>query len=386
MPWTIPLSDLDFGPEEQQAVHNVLASKWLSMGEVTETFERHFAAFLGVPYAVAVSSGTAALHLALAALDIGVGDEVIVPSLTFVASANAVLYMGATPVFVDITSSNDFSIAPQAIAQAITPAAKAVMVVHYGGYPADIGSAYHSHCWEKYCCGGRCWPTPPGAQLDGRSFGSFGEAGCFSFFANKNMTTGEGGMLITSRQDIYERVRRLRSHGMTTVTWDRHRGHASSYEVVDLGFNYRMSEINAALGLTQLRKLPANTQRRRALTEQYHRLLRGIPGVALPFQAHRGTSACHLLPVLLDSAEVRVRVMQHLASKGVQTSIHYPPTHQFSFYRMRQQTSPVSLPQTEAVGSRQMTLPLYADLTEEQVDYVCGCVAEALQNGQIGHR
>jgi len=378
MPWKIPLSDLDFGPEELQAVHDVLASKWLSMGQVTETFERQFAAFLGVPYAVAVSSGTAALHLALAALGIGVGDEVIVPSLTFVASANAVLYMGATPVFVDITSMHDFSIAPQAIAQALTPATKAVMVVHYGGYPANM-AAIASAIAGRDIAVVEDAAHAPGAQLDGRSLGSIGDAGCFSFFANKNMTTGEGGMLVTCRQDVYERVRRLRSHGMTTVTWDRHRGHASSYDVVALGFNYRTAEINAALGITQLRKLPANTQRRWRLTEQYYRRLRDIPGVAMPFQAHPGTSAYHLLPMLLENAVVRAHVMQHLASRGIQTSIHYPPIHQFSFYRRLQQTSPVSLPKTEMVGSCQMTLPLYADLTEDQVDYVCDCVAEALQ-------
>jgi dTDP-4-amino-4,6-dideoxygalactose transaminase len=378
MPWTIPLSDLDFGPEEQEAVHNVLASKWLSMGEVTEAFERHFAAFLGVPYAVAVSSGTAALHLALAALGIGVGDEVIVPSLTFVASVNAVLYVGATPVFVDITSPQDFSIAPQAIERAITPATKAVMVVHYGGYPADMAAIATAIAGRDIAVVEDA-AHAPGAQLDGRTLGSFGDTGCFSFFANKNMTTGEGGMLITSRQDVYERVRRLRSHGMTTVTWDRHRGHASSYDVVDLGFNYRTAEINAALGLAQLRKLPANTQRRRALTEQYHRLLRDIPGVTIPFQTHRGTPAYHLLPVLLESATVRTQVMQHLALRGIQTSIHYPPIHQFSFYKKLYQISPVSLSKTEAVGSCQMTLPLYADMTENQVDYVCTSVADALQ-------
>jgi dTDP-4-amino-4,6-dideoxygalactose transaminase len=378
MPWTIPLSDLDFGPEEQKAVHNVLASKWLSMGEVTETFEQHFAAFLGVPYGVAVSSGTAALHLALAALGIGGGDEVIVPSLTFVASVNAVLYVGATPVFVDITSANDFSIAPQAIERAITPATKAVMVVHYGGYPADMAAIATAIAGRDIAVVEDA-AHAPGAQLDGRTLGSFGDTGCFSFFANKNMTTGEGGMLITSRQDVYERVRRLRSHGMTTVTWDRHRGHASSYDVVDLGFNYRTAEINAALGLAQLRKLPANTQRRRALTEQYHRLLRDIPGVTIPFQTHRGTPAYHLLPVLLESATVRTQVMQHLALRGIQTSIHYPPIHQFSFYKKLYQISPVSLSKTEAVGSCQMTLPLYADMTENQVDYVCTSVADALQ-------
>jgi dTDP-4-amino-4,6-dideoxygalactose transaminase len=169
------------------------------------------------------------------------------------------------------------------------------------------------------------------------------------------------------------------SMGEVTVTWDRHRGHASSYDVVDLGFNYRTAEINAALGLAQLRKLPANTQRRRALTEQYHRLLRDIPGVTIPFQTYRGTPAYHLLPVLLKSATVRTQVMHHLALRGIQTSIHYPPIHQFSFYKKLYQISPVSLSKIEAVGSCQMTLPLYADMTENQVDYVCTSVADALQ-------
>lgn len=378
MPWTIPLADLDLGAEELQAVHEVLASKWLSMGEVTATFEQHFAAFLGVPYAVAVSSGTAALHLALTALGIGAGDEVIVPSLTFVASVNAVLYTGATPVFVDITSHDDFSLAPQAIAQAITPATKAVIVVHYGGYAADM-AAIAAVLAGRNIAVVEDAAHAPGAQLDGRSLGSFGDVGCFSFFANKNMTTGEGGMLVTSRHAIYEQARRLRSHGMTTVTWDRHRGHASSYDVVALGFNYRTSDINAALGIAQLRKLPGNTYRRQVLTAHYHRRLRDLPGVRVPFQEHRGTSACHLLPILLDSATVRSHVMQHLASRGIQTSIHYPPIHAFSLYRRLPQLTPRSLPITEMVGNCQLTLPLYASMTEDQVDSVCTGLAEALQ-------
>jgi dTDP-4-amino-4,6-dideoxygalactose transaminase len=378
MDWKVPLSDIDLGPDELQAVQNVLASKWLSMGEVTETFEQHFAASLGVPYAIAVSNGTAALHIALQALGIGTGDEVIVPALTFVASANAILYVGATPVFADVTSPDDLCIAPQAIQQVITPATKAVLVVHYGGYSVDMASI-------RAAIDGRNIAIvedaahAPGAELDGRKLGGVGDVGCFSFFANKNMTTGEGGMLTTSRQDISEHARRLRSHGMTTVTWDRHRGHAYSYDVVELGFNYRTSELNAALGITQLQKLPANTRKRRRLVEQYHERLRTIAGIVIPFQAYRGEPAFHLLPILLNNSSTRTRVMQHLKAGKIQTSIHYPPVHQFSFYQSLAQGHSVSLPTTENVGERQLTLPLYANMTENQVDHVCDCLAEALQ-------
>ena len=378
MDWQVPLSDIDLGPEEVSAVQQVLASKWLSMGEVTATFEQHFAAFLDTPHAIAVSNGTAALHIALKALGIGEGDEVIVPALTFVASVNAVLYVGATPVFVDITSGDDLCLAPEAVQQAITPRTKAVMVVHYGGYPVDMG-AIAATIEGKSIALVEDAAHAPGAESSGRKLGSLGDAGCFSFFANKNMTTGEGGMLTTSRQDVYERARRLRSHGMTTVTWDRHRGHAYSYDVVELGFNYRTSELNAALGIIQLQKLPMNLERRRKLFEQYHERLRSVSGVMVPFQTYRGVPAFHLLPILLEDPISRTCVMQHLVTRGIQTSIHYPPVHQFSFYRNLAQGHTASLPKTEDIGRRQLTLPLYAGMTESQVDYVCDCLAESLQ-------
>jgi dTDP-4-amino-4,6-dideoxygalactose transaminase len=378
MRWKVPLSDVDLGPDEQQAVQEVLASKWLSMGHVTEVFEQRFAAFLGVPYATAVSSGTAALHVALMALGIGAGDEVVVPALTFVASVNVVLYVGATPVFADITSEDDLCIAPQAIQQALSPATKAVIVVHYGGYPADMEAIAATIAGRGIALVEDA-AHAPGAQLAGQKLGGVGDVGCFSFFANKNMTTGEGGMLTTSRQDIYERSRKLRSHGMTTVTWDRHRGHAYSYDVVELGFNYRPSELNAALGVTQLQKLPANTQKRKRVAELYHQRLRNVPGVTVPFQSYRGTAAFHLFPILLEDPSVRPRVMRHLATRGVQTSVHYPPVHQFSFYRKLYRQHRLPLPKTEAVGERLLTLPLYADLTENQVHYVCDCLVNALQ-------
>src|SRR5512135_541044 len=252
MNWTIPLSDLDFGPAEDQAVLDVLHSKWLTMGAVTQAFEAEFAAFHHAEYAVAVSNATVALHMACLALGIGPGDEVIVPALTFVATANAVLYTGARVRFADILGEAELNVSPEAIERQITPHTKAISVVHYGGYPcrmeaicavaerhglAVIEDAAHA----------------PGAFLNGRHLGTWGDAGCFSFFSNKNLSTGEGGMLVTDKDDIAEKVRLMRSHGMTSLTYDRHRGHANTYDVVDLGYNYRIDEIRSALGCVQLK-------------------------------------------------------------------------------------------------------------------------------------
>ncbi len=234
MEMRIPLSDMAYDAEEEQAALEVIQRRWLTMGSVTQKFESEFARSVGVKHALAISNGTHALHLACLALGIGPGDEVIVPALTFVATANAVLYTGAEVRFAEIIGEDDFNISPEDIENRITPHTRAIMVVHYGGYAcrmpeileiarhhelAVIEDAAHAH----------------GASLEDRALGTWGDAGCFSFFSNKNLATGEGGMLITDRDDIAEKVRVLRSHGMTTLTWDRHHGHAYSYDVVALG-------------------------------------------------------------------------------------------------------------------------------------------------------
>lgn len=255
MEWKIPLADIDFGAEEQEAVLSVLNSRWLTMGGVTREFEQAFEEYLGVKHALAVANGTAALHMACLVADLQPGDEVIVPALTFVATANAVRYTGATPVFADIVSLDDLDLSPDQVELLITPRTKAVIVMHYGGYPCDmpafkrIAEKNHLKIIEDDA-------HAVGSSFEGRAMGTWGDIGCYSFFSNKNMTTGEGGMVVTNDDAIFERLSRLRSHGMTTLTWDRHRGHAWSYDVVDLGYNYRIDEIRAAIGLAQLRKLP----------------------------------------------------------------------------------------------------------------------------------
>ena len=278
MDWQVPLSDIDLGDAEIEAVTRVLRSRWLSMGPVTQQFEAAFAAMCGSKHAFAVSNGTTALHLAYAALGLGPGDEVIVPALTFVATANAIRYTGATPVFADVTSLDDLTISPADIATKIGPRTRAIAVMHYGGYLCDMDAIaalarQHGLAVVEDAC------HAPGASYKEHGAGTLGDVGCFSFFANKNLATGEGGMVTTNRDDLAERIRLLRSHGMTTLTWDRHRGHAASYDVVATGFNYRLDEIHSALGLAQLGKLSANNRRRADLAGQLRAELSGLTGL-----------------------------------------------------------------------------------------------------------
>jgi dTDP-4-amino-4,6-dideoxygalactose transaminase len=374
MEWRVPLADLDYGPIEEAALLAVLRSRWLTMGEVTQEFEKEFAAFVGARQALAVTNATVALHLACLALGIGPGDEVIVPSLTFVATANAVLYTGAQVRFAEILGPQELNISPEAIEREITPRTRAIIVMHYGGYPCQMEAilqiaARHGLAVIEDAA------HAPGAALNGKPLGTWGDAGCFSFFSNKNISTGEGGMLVTDRADLAEKVRLLRSHGMTSLTWDRHQGHAFSYDVVDLGFNYRIDEMRSALGLAQLKKLVANNARRKAITERYWRALDGS-GVELPFKNTLGAPAYHIFPILLPAGADRVKFIDSMRIEKVQTSIHYPPVHMFKYYRTRYPG--VSLPITEMVASREVTLPLYPTMDNEAVELVISTVRQAL--------
>jgi len=379
MNWIVPLSDVKFGVEEQEAVRAVLESGWLTMGEVTGRFEEEFKTYTGAKHAFAVSNATVALHMACLALGIGPGDEVIVPSLTFVATANAVRYTGAQPIFADITSENDLTISLDAIKQAITPRTKALMLMHYAGYACDM-PAILQWAQEQGLMVIEDAAHAVGSFLQEKHLGTWGNAGVFSFFSNKNLSTGEGGMVVTDDDALAAQFKLLRSHGMTSLTWDRHQGHAWSYDVVTTGYNYRIDEIRSALGRVQLEKLDGNNARRSALSARYRELLAELcPALGLPFEGHRGISAHHIMPVLLPRGAQRVRFMERLKEQGIQTSIHYPPVHTFSAYRQTA-TGAFNLPITDEVAAREVTLPLYPTMTEDQVQLVTLAAARALES------
>jgi dTDP-4-amino-4,6-dideoxygalactose transaminase len=373
----VPLFDLDIGEEEERAVIEVLRSKWLSTGPRTAAFEEAFARALGVPHAVAVASGTAALHLAMVAIGcIKPGDEVIVPSLTFVATANAARYLGAIPVFVDISGLHDLNIDPDAIEVAITPRTKAIVVMHYAGFPCDMTRIINlAHRRGLKVIEDACHGIL--SDYTGRKLGTIGDAGCFSFFSNKNMTTAEGGMVVTSNAEIARQVRLLRSHAMTSVSYDRARGHAASYDVLGLGYNYRMDDLRAALGLVQLNKLPQDVARRAHLRELYEESLATIDKVLVPFAgASNEMRSNYIMPIIIKDADAERRdgVRAMLADSGIQTSLHYPAMHRLSTFADR----PVSLPRTERVADSLITLPLFKTMTEDQLAHVVDRLRKAV--------
>lgn len=368
--WRVPLSDVRLPSAAIEAARDALASGWLSSGPRVAAFERDLAEYVGCAHAVACSSGTAALELAYAALDIGAGDEVLMPSLTFVAGANAALLRGAEPVFCDVVSEDDLTMDPDSIARQVTSRTRAVVLMHYGGHPClpealAVAREHNLHVIEDaaHALGARGGPGP---------CGSWGDAGCFSFFANKNLPLGEGGALTTDDPDLAERALRLRSHGMTSATWERHTGAATSYDVAEPGHNFRFDEARAAMGMAMLPELATADAHRGDLVARYRGRLEEVGGVTMPF-APRGEgerSAHHLAVALLPTEAIRDRAAAELRRAGVQTSVHYPPTHTFVAYAGTR----ADVATTEAVAGRLLTLPLFPHLEPDRVDLVCDLI------------
>jgi dTDP-4-amino-4,6-dideoxygalactose transaminase len=373
----IPLFDIRLRDEDVAAVTATLRSGWLTMGPRTQEFEEVFAAHLGVDHAVALSSCTAALHLAYLAAGVGPGDEVVVPAITFVATANAARYCGATPVIADILGDHDLGIDPADVEARLTPRTKAVCVVHYAGYAAPLDEL-RALCDERRIAliedaAHAPSATPPGG---GRKLGTHGLAGAFSFFSNKVLSCGEGGLLATDDPEVAATVRSLRSHAMTSGTWDRHRGHSAGYDVTGLGFNYRMDEPRAALLISRLRGLEQDIDARRRLVGRYRRLLADVPGVTVPYRDEEvETSSCYVMPTVLDRPELREPVRDLLREQGVQTSVLYPAIHEFTAYLG---AKPGGLPRAERVARAQLTLPLFPHMTDADQDRVVSALAGAL--------
>ncbi|HEV2277813.1 MAG TPA: DegT/DnrJ/EryC1/StrS family aminotransferase [Acidobacteriaceae bacterium] len=367
----IPLSAPDITDFEIEAVVSVLRSPRLSLGPKLEEFERSVAEYVGSAHAVGVSSGTAGLHLALIALGIGPGDEVIVPSFTFVAVANAVRYVGATPVFADIDGES-LNLDPAHVEAAITPRTRALIAVHTFGRPADmaaLGAIARRHglkVIEDAC-------EALGAEIDGQRVGTFGDAAVFAFYPNKQITTGEGGMVVTQDADVSRQVRALRNQGRYGEAWLEH---------AELGYNYRLSEMQAALGVAQMRRVDEILACREAVARRYCALLAGNPAVRLPAMDVPGQRLSWF--VFVVQVPERDQVAERLASAGIATGRYFAPIHLQPAYAPSSRSNTTAekngickfdLPVTEAAGARTLALPFFNRITEEQM----GRVAEALR-------
>jgi dTDP-4-amino-4,6-dideoxygalactose transaminase len=365
------VSEPVLGAEEKAALAAVIESGWVTMGDRVREFEQAFARLHEAEDSIAVSSCTAALHLILHALGIGPGDEVLVPSLTFVATANSVLYVGARPIFVD-TGSAEVPLMSLDDAEAkCTTRTRAIILVHFAGYLA------HRDAWQSFARRKGLLLIEDAAHAPGLpAVGTFGEAAAFSFYGNKNMTTAEGGAIIAHSRTLRETIRRTRSHGMTSGTRQRLTSRRPDYDVTILGFNYRMDELRAALGLAQLKKLPEWNDIRRNLSLSYRQLIaEHCPSVMVPFEA-LWPSAHHLMPVVLPTAISRQLVIDRLRKRGIQTTVHYPPVHRLTFYRDLYPDT--SLPRTEEFARRELTLPLHPRMTQSDVERVVNSLAAAL--------
>ncbi len=376
MAYKIPLFNLNFDEREAQAAYDTIMSGWISTGPKNAELEGMFREMWGVKHAVSMTNCTDALHTACMVCGFGPGDEVICPSLTFAASCNCIRYVGATPVFADIVGPGHINIDPDDIRRKITSRTKGIIVVHMAGFPArmeeimEIAREYGLKVVEDACHG-------PLSEYKGRKLGTIGDCAAFSFFSNKNISTGEGGMFITNDDEMERKARLIRSHGMTTMSYQRASGHATSYDITCLGYNFRMDDIRAAIAIQQLKKLPGDLQTRVKVREHYLKRLEGADGLVIPFADNHEFVSNYIFPVVLTDStrEYRDRIRDFIHAEGVQTSVHYPAVHQFATFR----EAAAALPQTEYVTNNEITLPMYAALSEEDVDFVCDTLLAALK-------
>ena len=374
LPYNRPL----IGEEEIAEVVDTLRSGWLTTGPKTRRFEEDLARYVEAPHVLALSSGTAALHLGLAAAGIGPGDEVITSALTFASCAHVIVHLGAKPVLADIRE-DDFNIDPEGIARLVTPKTRALMPVHYAGQPCRmddilaIARPRHLFVLDDAA-------HAIGARYGERSVGSLADATAFSFYATKNLATGEGGALATADPEIDARARVLALHGMSRDAWGRYEAGGSwYYEIVEAGYKYNFTDIQAALGLHQLRRLDAMTERRAALAERYWRGLADVPEVLLPQVRPEVRHAWHLYPLRLRPEALRVdrgRFIELLTERGIGTSVHFIPLYRHPYYRENFGFRPQDFPVTERVYESIISLPLYPAMTDADADRVVEAVRD----------
>ena len=364
--------------EDIRAVVKVLRSDWLTTGPMVERFERAVADFVGAKHAVAVSSGTAALHAAMYAASIGPGDEVILPPMTFVATANAVLYQGGTPVFADVDPGT-LLLDPAAVEKKITPRTKAIIAVDYAGHPCDYDALRQiADRRGLILIADSCHSL--GAAYKGRKIGTLADLTVFSFHPVKAITTGEGGMAVTNDRGLAERMRRFRNHGLTANHRERAAMGTWQYEMEDLGYNYRLTDFQCVLGLSQLQKLPAWISRRREIARRYDQALAETP-VFKPLRVHPEVSHAYHLYVIRqergDSGMDRGSLFQFLRKEGIAVNVHYLPVHLHPFYRRRLGTGPGLCPRAEEAYEHILSLPLFPAMRPEDISKVITSLQKA---------
>ncbi len=367
----VPFCFPDITQDDKDAILEVLDSQWLTGGQKTVDFESEFARYLGVEYAIAVNSGTAALHLAMVALNIGKGDEVIVPTLTFAATANASIFCGALPVFADIDEKT-LNISPISIKEKITKRTKAIIIVHIAGQPCNMNEIIELAMSHNLYLVEDCAHSL-GATYEGFKAGSLSYISCFSFYPTKPITTGEGGMAATNNEELARKMRLMRTHYATKEALERNHLSSWYYDVEGLGYNYRMSEIAASLGISQLSRIDQMNDNRARVAEYYTKRLGKINGILTPSQAEGRTTSNHLYIIRVVEKYFgmsRNEVFQRLAEKGVECSVHYIPLHLMTYYQNRYGYKQGDFPVAEEVYREILSLPLFSKMTDLQVEYV----------------
>ena len=377
--WRVGLTEISLPESDIEAVLEALRSGWLTMGPRTQELEAAFAAYTGSEHAVAVSSASAALHLACVAAGVGGGDEVIAPAMSFVADAHAGHLAGGSTVLADCVSVAEPLVDPADVEPRITDRTKAVIAVHMFGYPADV-EALAAICDERgIVLIEDCAEADGGRIRAGGSAGTVGTCGCFSFFSKTQLGVGEGGIVVTDDEEFAARLRALRSHAMTSVTWDRHRGHAETYDVTDLGFNYRIDEPRAALAQARLAHLDDALEELRRVARTYRERLAGVDGILVPFPDEWVELSGHFaFPVLVADRETRDAVRAAMHQARVQTTF-YPALTQLSAYEPRNGDG--ALPVAEEFANRHLALPLSPSLDDAKIDLVVAELERAVAAG-----
>ncbi len=380
LPYNLP----DITQAEIDEVVDSLRSGWITTGPKTKQFERLFAEYVGARHAIAVNSCTGGLHVALASAGIGPGDEVIVPTMTFCATANVVVHVGATPVVVDV-EPDTLNIAPESLAAAITPRTKAVIPVHLYGHPCDM-DRINAIAGAKRLLVIEDAAHAVGAEWRGRRIGTHSRAVVFSFYATKNLTTAEGGMITTDDDEYAREMKTWVLHGISHDAWKRYSAEGSwYYEVTVPGFKYNLTDLQSALGLHQLSRLETMLQQRLALADLYHAGLADVPEVELPAEHFGIRHAWHLYAIRLRLEQLtisRAEFIEQLKSEGIGTSVHFIPLHRQPYYRDRFELRPQDFPVADAAYERLISLPLYTKMTEQDAQDVINAVRRVAQRNR----